>query len=268
MGIFGKDFKRAATGFATGGLSELGGLLGGGGGGGVPGRSPQEQAILNLQLEALTGAEAERAEFAPFVLEELGFGRTPEGDLVRMDRPGDELQGLLLERALEGARGEVSPAVAADIAADRERQEEALRRQFGPGFRASTGGLEQENRFNRQANIIREEARRAGLGQAVGLLGQRQGLLSGLMQQRLGNLQGVSAPRFGLLSAAAGAQQPFQFERSLQFQAGQQEAADKARLTSDIGGLLGLGIGAFAGGPVGAGVGSTAGRQIGGSLAG
>ena len=267
MGIFGRDLGRGLTALATGGISELHGLLrtptpe-------VPGRSPEEQELLSLQLEQLRRAGATQEELEPFFLRELGFERTPEGELRRITQPADELQQLLEQRALQAARGElpISPALEADLAAQRARVEENLARRLGPGFRLSTPGLATEAQFGRQAALAREEARRGLLGQAVGLAGQRRGLLSDIQQRRLGALQGVATPRLGLIGAAGALQQPLQFERSLRAQQEQQRALGQAQTTSDIFGLAGTLIGAGIGGPVGAGAGGTAGRTIGGSV--
>lgn len=263
MGIFGKDFGRGLTAFVTGGLSEVPRLLKTPTAG-VPGRSPQEQELLDLQIDQLRRAGATQEELEPFLLRELGFERTPEGELRRIEGPDDELQQLLEQRAVRALRGEVDPVVEAGIEADRARTETFLSRRLGPGFRLSTPGLETEARFGRQAALTREQARSGAIGQATQLAGQRRGLLSDVQQRRLGALQGVSAPRLGLIGAAGQVQQPFQFERGLQFQAGQQRAAQQAQLGSDIFGLLGLGVGASLGGPAGAGVGQQVGSVFGG----
>lgn len=247
MGFF-SDPTRALTAFATGGISEgiralepekLSAI----------GPSAQEQEILDLQLQQLRAAGLSIEEIQPFLLENLGLRRTEEGTLERIQRPEDELEQLLTERALTAARGElpVSPGLEADIARQRASTEEALRRKFGPTFQASTGGLELESRFSRQANLLREESRRGALGQATQLAGGRLGLLSDIGARQFGQLQGFQAPRLGLLGAAGGALQPLQFQRGLEQDISLQNVLNQAQFGSDVFGLIGTAGGAALG---------------------
>jgi len=131
-----------------------------------------------------------------------------------------------LDRVLAAQRGElpVNPALLRDLRESEQQMEETLRRQLGPGWSASSAGIEGLTKFGESKNIQLDQARRGDMTMAEALsLGRKQeseALRDNSLRRLLGigqrNLPGIG----GLFEASKGYSAPLAYmlgERQGQF---------------------------------------------------
>jgi len=173
---------------------------------------------------------------------------------------------LMQERqqmALEG-KLPVSPAMEAEIKGQEEALRETLTRKLGSDWMTSTPGQQAWSEFQKNAGLLREEARRGQITTGEGLLMAREGLglqqqgytsdaysqLYGLGAQRTATYANIPYRTSGLLQGYAQAQQPYQYYTGLQTQANiaraQARAQERAGLYGGIGSAAGSAFGAYA----------------------
>lgn len=239
----------------------------------APQPSAQEVQLQKLQLEEARLQAEQAAELRPFLLEKQGLIETekglrrltPEELAARMtpeQRRAQEITQATQERQLAALEGRlpVSPALEADLADQQRLVQEAIARR---GQGGGTLGLRAQSLFNRQANLVREEARKGQLGLGQSLLASQGQLKLARQGQGFNQLQGFGVPGLQRLGAFGQAQQPFQFQRGLEFKAGLQSAQNRARLLGGLGQMAGGAIvGGLAGGPIGAGLGAFGGAGL------
>jgi hypothetical protein len=105
------------------------------------------------------------------------------------------LQYDRLNDAYSGNLG-ISPALEADLSKQQAVLEQTLAQKLGPNWATSTPGIQAINEFQKQAGLVREEARRAMLSEGQGLLLQNLGYQQGAKQQQLSNLVNIPSARY------------------------------------------------------------------------
>lgn len=238
----------------------------------APEPSPEERELQTLQLDLARQQAAQQEALQPFILQNQGLTQDPEtGELRRLTpeeleagrTPGEQrafdITRESQERQLAALRGElpVSPALEQELQQQQTRLEEGLSRRLGGGFATTTAGQQALARQQQTAGVLREEARRGQIGQGQGILASRLAGQLGQQGQQFGQFQGIGAGGLGLLGGLGQAQQGFQFNRQLEFQAAQQTQANRANQLAGIGQLVGTVGGAVLGGPIGAGIGAS-----------
>lgn len=212
----------------------------------------QGSLILDPQLQRLrdvflTGTEQQFTNFF--------------GQLEQLTPTLNEIEGRLAERQLASVRGElpVNPALLGDLGQREADLRESLRRQFGPGFETSTGGIQALSDFEQTRTEQLELARRGDLAQTTGLSAVASGARQGSLQSVLGAnpnqvfsggpLAAVGATGNPALQSFLGVSQGFNAPLNTLFQSRQlQQQADlvqqqiQAQFFSDI-----IGAGAAAG---------------------
>src|SRR5919106_2491547 len=168
----------------------------------VPGRSPEEIALLQEQTNILRAQEARLTEslrqqdlLQPLLFGELGirevrdasgrvtgFERAP---LTPAQQQQEEIESKLRERTLAALEGNlpVDPALDRSIEEGRLTLRDVLARQLGPGFETSTPGIQALAEFEKRAEELRFGARTGALTTAEALSGAREA--RGAQQQAL-----------------------------------------------------------------------------------
>ncbi len=227
----------------------------------APEPSPEERELQTLQLDLARQEAAQQEALRPFVLQNQGLTQDPETGEIRRLTP-EELEAARTpgeqrafditresqERQLAALKGElpVSPALEQELQQQQTRLEEGLSRRLGGGFATTTAGQQALARQQQTAGLLREEARRGQITSGQGILGSRLAGQLGQQQQQFGQFQGIGQGSLGLLGGLGQAQQGFQFNRQLEFQAAQQTAANRAGIISSIFGAAGTAGGLIA----------------------
>ncbi len=162
-----------------------------------------------------------------------------------------DILGLQQERQIKALKGElpVSPALEAEIEKQKTGLVENLAGRLGPNWQTTTAGIQTMSEFNKNASLLREEARRSEIAQGAGqtLAGQEAQQGAALGKQAQYNTYGQQL--FPLLGAQSAAQQPYQYYSGLQNQANAANATASAQqqagLMSGLGSLAGAGISAY-----------------------
>lgn len=203
-----------------------------------------EKELKRMQYEDILQARKDSELFRPIALEQLGYKLAADGTIQKLDRPQDELEKAYYENALKAAKGElpVSPALEAELAKQRTGIGEQLSRRLGSNWQASTPGIQSMGEFDKNAGILREEARRGQMSASEGLLASRMGLLSDVNQRNYTNTQAWNLPQYQRAGLYGSAYAPYQFDRNMALQQQGIKSQDKAGWM----GLLGTGIGALA----------------------
>ena len=220
-------------------------------------KSPRllQKAMLIKQFQEMQRMENKYAELEPFLLEAIGFRKDEEGNFVKMtdeeryERMSDleKLQydnaKLLAERekmALEG-KLPISPAMEENLAEQRSQLENTLSQRLGSDWQTTTAGIQAMGEFDRNAELMREEARRGMISEGTQLNLAQSGFLSGLTGQKqgqYGNYLSGGSGIFNMAGATASGVNAMRQTGIALYQAGKSQ--DKGG--SDWGsGLLGMG---------------------------
>lgn len=202
----------------------------------------------------------------PFLLKQAGFevelnkkgkikGITESPEQKALNEQDQEIQKLLNERSLAALKGElpVDPALERELANQEETLRQRLQGQFGTGYETSTPGIQTLDEFFQSASTLRSQARRGELTLAEQLgLARRESenadnttafnMIRGSVigdPLTFANAMGSNAYGYGQ------AQQPYQFDRSMQFQANVQNSANQMAMMGGIGQLAGTMFGAI-----------------------
>ena len=175
-----------------------------------------QKAMLIKQFQEMQRMENKYAELEPFLLEAIGFRKDEEGNFVKMtdeeryERMSDleKLQydnaKLLAERekmALEG-KLPISPAMEENLAQQRSDMEGILSQKLGTDWQTTTAGIQAMGEFDRNAELMREEARRGMISEGVGLNLAQSGFLSGLTGQKQGQYGNYLSGGSGIFNMA------------------------------------------------------------------
>jgi hypothetical protein len=243
--------------------------------------------VAEQQLDLTARGMKLQDALQPFVLQSMRLVEEPGGAIRRMteaeyvgtlspqEKSAYDNTTLALERERKALAGELPLS-----AAGRQRKRDefaAFREQMARGGNpiegdvpesatsSTTAGVQALKAFNERWGLVEEAERRGeltsgsqsvlariGVASDVGAR-QREGFLSAVPRYGIPNYQGttVEAPRFGLVTPDfAGALQPYQRQREMEFQArlgtAQLRSAAASRSSSNAG-AIGAGIGALAG---------------------
>lgn len=229
----------------------------------APQPSAEERELQTMQLNLARQEAAQQEALRPFMLQNQGLTQDPEtGEIRRLSpeeleaqrTPGEQrafdITRESQERQLAALKGElpVSPALEAELEQQQTQLRENLSRRLGGGFETTTAGIQSLGEFQKRTGLLREEARRGQISSGQGILQSRLAGQLGQQGAQFGQLQGIGQGSLGLLGGLGQAQQGFQFDRNLQFQAAQQTAANRAGVIGSIFGAAGTGAGLAAGG--------------------
>ena len=220
----------------------------------VPPPSEEEKALQREQLELLRLQRSETEAFKPFLYQTLGLMEDPQTGKLRamteeekvglmdpMEKAEYELQQQYYDRQMKALKGEieVSPALEKDLAERKTELEEYLSRRLGNDWQQSTAGIQAMSDYDQSANLLREEARRGQISSGEGLmLSQYQRMADD--QNRLYSQNYNTPNRYsGLLSNYGNAMQPYQFQRSMQFNANARNAQNDAGMMMGLGQIAG-----------------------------
>jgi len=175
-----------------------------------------QKAMLIKQFQEMQQQEKTYENLEPFLLESIGFRKDEEGNFIRMtdeeryERMSDleKLQydnaKLLAERekmALEG-KLPISPAMEENLAEQRSQLENTLSQRLGSDWQTTTAGIQAMGEFDRNAELMREEARRGMISEGVGLNLAQSGFLSGLTGQKQGQYGNYLSGAGGIFNMA------------------------------------------------------------------
>jgi len=181
-------------------------------------KSPKklQKAMLIKQFQEMQQQEKTYEDLEPFLLESIGFKKDEEGNFIRMtdeeryERMSDleKLQydnaKLLAERekmALEG-KLPISPAMEENLAQQRSDMEGILSQKLGTDWQATTSGIQAMSEYDKNAELLREEARRGMISEGVGLNLAQSGFLSGLTGQQQAQYGNYLSGRSGIFNMA------------------------------------------------------------------
>lgn len=238
----------------------------------VPGKSPEELALLREQTNILRGqteqlqrALKEQDLLRPLLFSELGIEEQRDeagaltgyrkAALTPEQQKAAEIESLFQDRSLKALKGEleVDPALERDLSEGERQLRDQMTRQLGPGWETSTPGIEALANFRKRADELRSAARTGQLTLAEQLGGARE--LRGMQREdaTFGKIMGLGeSPLRGIqtgLNVAAGYSGPlsnYANDRAMQFQANstmaQLESANRNAMLGGIGQIAGLGL--------------------------
>jgi len=214
---------------------------------------------------------AEDELLRPFVLSAMRLVETPEGELRQMT--DEEYRGTLdpvelqayenlilqQERQTKALKGELplSEALVQQKATEFKNFKEAMARAGNPitgedpgsAIANTTSGFQGLKTFNERWGLVEDAERRGELTTGQQTLTQSLGVASDIGIRDWTKLAAFPTRTSGILTGISQAMQPIQYQKSLEYNASMQTAANKAGLLGDIGGLAGMGLMAMASDP-------------------
>lgn len=231
----------------------------------------QNELFKVYQAEQLADRRMQREEVAkirPHLLRTMGliddpatggFRRLTEEErletMTESERRAYDNLKLIQERQARALKGElpVSPALERSLTEQEEQIGEQLSRRLGTRWRETTPGIQAMSAFKERAEALREGARRGEVELGTRLVLPRMELMGGQRSlrdeqfTRFPRRRGLGVPQFGGFAEAFGrAQQPYQYQRGLEYQAGVETARARAQRMAGFGQLLGTGLTAAA----------------------
>lgn len=231
----------------------------------APVPSEEETQLRREILLQLQESRQLQQEFMPFLLAQSGYKRDESGNIIKMSPEEyvgnmDPLQRqqyenllLMQERQGKALRGElpISLQLEAGLAKQKELSETDLSRRLGSQYKQSSAGILSETALDKNAELIREQARRGEISQLYGLTGGAEQSYQGGVANRMGIIGGMVGQQSGLIPAYQSALNPYAQDRQLEYNASVQNARMKnERLTgmyNIIGTTAGIGLGGFLG---------------------
>ena len=225
----------------------------------------QQAQTLKEQREFVQAQTKRQSLLDPILFEQAGlepqFG--PDGEITGFEKTEDPLQAQrdeveegFLERTLLAQKGElpISGVTERSIGQGREDLRARLLKNLGTGFETSTPGSEALTDFDDTATARRSAEARGDLTLSAQLGLQQGQFAENVDNQSIGqalNINQGTGARIGDFTQVAGgfgaAQQGFQFNRELEFDARKTSAANKTALISGAFGAAATGGGIFAG---------------------
>lgn len=219
-----------------------------------PEPTEDELAIQKMALDEMNKSAAMREQLMPYFMESLGYRENEEGELVKLTSeeyietldPATKLQYennlLLQERQQQALKGElpVSAAMEKSLGEREAALERDLSQRLGPQWKQSSVGITAMDKMKTSSELMRDQARRGEILQMSGLTTPPQG---GYQKAGLAQLSSPSS----FLQNYPSMLQPYQSQRSGQFNAQQMNAQQRSQTLGGIGSLLGTaaGIGSF-----------------------
>ena len=204
--------------------------------------------------------EAQRQEFEPFLLESMGLMRDGKGSIIKS--PLSEKDQLIEDQMMAVLKGElpIGAGIQDRLTDQKTALSERMTRQLGTNWEGSTAGIQALQEFDTGKNILEDEIRfgrlsgldalratEAGIDnqgfrsldylsdkpvQSNSILPQGLGITADMLGGGVGQYSGLSSGYGSLL-------QPYQQQRGMEYQAGAQNAANKAASQSGFAGILG-----------------------------
>jgi len=229
----------------------------------APKPSAQELAIQQEQLELLRQSRAESELLKPYVMASMGLveedgklRKLSEEELMATMSPVEKTQydlaKMAQERLLQAYEGKlpISPALEEDLQKREKQMQEGLSQKLGPNWQLSTPGRQAMGELVREANLLKEEARRGAIDTGTALLLSNLGYLHQAQGQRTAEAAQFPGRNLGLFGGYAQALQPYQRQRELEYEANKtnamMSAQRRAGAMSGLGSLLGAGLNAAA----------------------
>ena len=228
----------------------------------APKPTAEEIALQREQLNILQQQQAETEMMKPYVLS--GMGLVEEDGTLRYMTEDERIAGMSeleksqydiakqqQERLAKAYAGEldISPALEESLQQQEQQMSEALSQRLGSNWMQTTSGQQAMSEFQKNAELLREEARRGAMSTEGGLLLSNLGYL--------GNTQGAQttyAAQYptrtsGLFQGYGVLQSPYQQQRQMEYQASianaQAKAQSQSGLMSGLGQLAGAGMQAY-----------------------
>ena len=230
----------------------------------APKPTAEETELNQLNLEIIKRQMADDELLRPFVLSAMRMVETPEGGLRQMT--DEEYRGtlgpvelqsydnLLLqqERQTKALKGELplTEALVQQKATEFKSFKEAMARAGNPiegddpgsAIANTTSGFQGLKTFNERWGLVEDAERRGELTAGQMTLNQTMGVASDIGARDIGTKAGFPTKTMPIMQGISSAMQPYQFQRSLEYDASKQTAANKAGLLGDIGFLGGIGL--------------------------
>ena len=228
----------------------------------APQPTAEEIALQREQLNILQQQQAETEMMKPYVLS--GMGLVEEDGTLRYMTEDERIAGMSeleksqydiakqqQERLAKAYAGEldISPALEESLQQQEQQMSEALSQRLGSNWMQTTSGQQAMSEFQKNAELLREEARRGAMSTEGGLLLSNLGYL--------GNTQGAQttyAAQYptrtsGLFQGYGVLQSPYQQQRQMEMQASianaQAKSQSQSGLMGGLGQLAGAGIQAY-----------------------
>lgn len=175
-----------------------------------------QKAMLIKQFQEMQQMENKYAELEPFLMEAIGFRKDEEGNFVKMtdqerydsmselEKAQYDNAKLLADRekmALEGTLP-ISPGMEENLAEQRSQLENTLSQRLGSDWQTTTAGIQAMGEFDRNAELMREEARRGMISEGTQLNLAQSGFLSGLTGQKQGQYGNYLSGEGGIFNMA------------------------------------------------------------------
>jgi len=159
----------------------------------------EERLLQKEQLKMIQQNEAYNKEMEPFILQEMGYSRDPEGKLYQLseeeryasfspeEKQAYDIAKLASEREMKALRGElaIDPATESDLADQLQRLQQRMYNQLGEGWEASSAGQNALSENARSAGIVRDAVRRGEMTTSEQLAQSRQGQMNDALMSQL-----------------------------------------------------------------------------------
>jgi len=186
----------------------------------VPAPSDQELELERLQGGALKRSNDNLTQLQPFMLENLGFTRDAQGNLVRMPTSTTEDPFL--------ARGKSDQIKRLNNTYRSPQMEDSLLKMRGNVPRGTPVSEQAEGLYDRNEGILREGINRGGLLSGEKFNTDREGLISNIKARKSDQFSNMNAGDMKLISGIGEALQPYQQLREMAFNKNMQDASNDA----------------------------------------
>ena len=225
----------------------------------APQPNAQEIALQQEQLDIMKEERAEYKTLEPILLQSMGLVAEADGTYRRMtteeqtsymtdtEKLAQEALNLTYERQLKALKGEldISPALEDELTTQKTKLMENLSQRLGSGWETTTAGIQAMGEFDKNAEMVREEARRGIISQSTGLATAQAGYLTSADLSKQSSLYAYGGRLGNLFNQYGQAQQPYQYYSGLQNQANianaQMASQQTSGLMSGLGTLAGMG---------------------------
>ena len=225
----------------------------------------EQQKLLKQQKQIVKKTQKQQEALLPFFAAQAGLeielnkkgnikSITEKPETAALNAQDQEIQRLLNERSLAALKGElpVDPVLERELEKQEQTLRERLQGQFGAGYETSSPAIETLDEFFRSAEGLRYNARRGeltlaeqlGLARRESEASQDTTLMNMLRGSAIGDPLSFANAFGSIASGYAQAQQPYQFDRSMQFQANLQNAQNQMAMLGGLGNLAGTMFGA------------------------
>lgn len=228
----------------------------------APQPTAEEIALQKEQLNILRQQRAETEQMRPYVLS--GMGLVEEDGTLRYMTEDERLAGMSeleqqqydiarqqQERLSQAYAGElpISPAMESELQKQEQQMTEALSQRLGSNWQQTTAGQQAMVEFQKNAGLLREEARRGAMTTEGGMLLSNLGYLGNTQGMQTSQAAQYPSRTAGLFGSYGALQAPYRQQRQMEFQAAIQNARSRSQsqagLMGGLGQLAGAGMQAY-----------------------